>query len=265
MLKKKYLNCLKNNINCSFFMLKPGTVDNPEILDSIINEMNLRGVKKILEYRCLLKEKQVIGMWRNTCCRDYVLQRIVVEYLKNKEVTFWFVEGHDIYKTTKEIKKKIRELYAKNWLENILHTPENYEEFLECVVSLNTLPKIYFERSRFEEDYINYLLDNENFLGSVIKSYIEEGISWIYSRVESPQYRYMLTIDSRCIKSVTYFMADLHDIFPHYSIEKCFFLTEAIFEMDSYPVFQSNSISDVNNKKNDIERRGYKALINEFG
>lgn len=47
-------------------------------------------------------------------------------------------------------------------------------------------------------------------------------------------------------------MEMLHEIFPHYTIEKCLLLTEAIFEMGQYHIYESDSLLDVYDKKGNV-------------
>lgn len=90
-LLKNYVAYLKNDVNYSFIMFKPDAKGNPEIFDLVNKEMKKQSIELFFVYNCILDEEQVITLWENSCCSDFVLQRIVVEYLKNVEVIFWIV------------------------------------------------------------------------------------------------------------------------------------------------------------------------------
>lgn len=262
-LLKNYVSYLKNDVNYSFIMFKPDAKGNPEIFDLVNKEMKKQSIELFFVYNCILDEEQVITLWENSCCSDFVLQRIVVEYLKNVEVIFWIVKGDNIYEKTKEIKMYIRGLYAQNWLKNALHTPDNHEEFIVSIAALADFESSVRnnKKNEYEQKYIDYLDDNKEELLAVVQSFILEGENWIFNRIEFPKCKYRLIIKRDCINRITHFMAMLHEIFPHYTIEKCLLLTEAIFEMGQYHIYESDSLLDVYDKKRKCIELHYSASI----
>ncbi|WP_270244422.1 hypothetical protein [Lactococcus lactis] len=119
----------------SFILIKPDMRNNEHAkkkLKELISESNLI-IYRSTQVR--FDEQMIESMWPQFK-DDVISNRILNNYLDQKFLEMWYVEGEEAILNCLKIKKKIRLEFSNSPFQSCIHTPSNFEE---CIYDKNIL------------------------------------------------------------------------------------------------------------------------------
>lgn len=237
----------------TLFLIKPDARNNKMILANLLMECQKSGLEYINFQEMILTDKQVIALWENSCCTDYVLRKILIKYYFRKKVRILFIRGIDVYEKAYKIKHFIRDKYAVDWYKNCIHSPDNAEEYRREVKVLNNdcfFPVSDNYLSAYDiltRKYVEYLKANDERFSDAIDLYLSIDKKWYFNREKmlKEKYQNLLAICSTSTdKTITYTMARIHEAIKKSTIQEELFSTEGMFMFGDVTVCGTNSFNE---------------------
>lgn len=234
----------------TLFLIKPDARDNDVVLADLMMECQKNGLEYLGFQEKKLTDKQVIALWENSCCGDYVLRKMLIKYYFQKKVRIIFVRGINVYEKAHRIKHLIRDRYAVDWYKNCVHSPDNAEEYQRDVSILNndgifSVSDDYLNAyDKLTRKYVEYLEANAQSFFEAIDLYLSIDEKWYFEKEREfkEQYRNVLRISNATPnKTVTYFMARIHEALIKSTIQDELLSTEGLFMFGDVSVCGADS------------------------
>lgn len=150
--------------NCeSFVLIKPDGQKKLEALKKL-NELLDHNALTITEKSFVeLSKRDVIRLWP-AYSKCVISKKLLIEYLAEKKLELWKVEGENAVGKLNLIKKEVRNAYGKGCIANCIHTPlDSYEAEWQYEILKKTANKeIYFDANNIHEGPFGKILDYSN-------------------------------------------------------------------------------------------------------
>lgn len=191
----------------SLILLKPDIYENKEALTDLNNLINNSRLETVLRMNVLLDKKKIVNIW-NQFLDDYVSQELLYLYFNNQTLKCIILKGEDALDKTREIKKIIRKRYSKSIIQNCIHSPDTFEEFIHDIKIFNNLESTCYTRNNkiLPEKFTKYNKLDEDYLKAVslklwstIVRDSEFYNSWLINH-KSVEFRYKLYLIPKRIK-----------------------------------------------------------------
>ena len=114
----------------SFILLKPDAINNKKIVCFINENLKLDNLHICEERNIILTPNDISTIWHFTL-RDPISNYLLIKYLSNKKLKLFLIEGEKAIKKICDLKRRTRQLFAKNFLENCFHAPKNKNEYIK--------------------------------------------------------------------------------------------------------------------------------------
>jgi len=115
--------------------------------------------KRIVE----LSKNNVIRLWP-AYSKCVISKKLLVEYLAEKKLELWKVEGENVSGKLNSIKKVIRNAYGRGCTANCIHTPlDSYEaEWQYKIINKTDDKEFYFDTNNIHDGLFGKILDFSN-------------------------------------------------------------------------------------------------------